>query len=235
MPVYQIAVLQTNRDYFDYHSTDVLPLGTRVWVPFRQSIKLGIVVGSDDTNVISSKLKSIAQVLDTSPILSSDILKLCHWISQYYQSPLALVLALALPKHCREGKLIQTSAELYYELNMSTEETHQVISARAMKQHQCIALIAHKKSIRSQDLNRMGFSNTIIKSLLEKKVLKTNLLPIQPFVASASNHPPVVLNEEQQQAVDLIRSQIHTYHCFLLEGVTGSGKTEVYFHLIADV
>lgn len=49
--VYQISVLQTNRDYFDYIGTDNLPMGARVWVSFRQSTQIGIIVGIQESQI----------------------------------------------------------------------------------------------------------------------------------------------------------------------------------------
>ncbi|PJD91652.1 MAG: primosomal protein N' [Legionella sp.] len=234
MPMYQVAVLQTNRDYFDYLGPDDLIVGARVWVPFRQSTKLGIVVGVDTERSSSAELKSIVTVLDTTPILTQDILKLCRWIALYYQSPLALVLGFALPKVCRQGESIQYEVQTVYEMAMALDAAHQVLSTRAVKQHECLDYLANQGSATKAQMVHAGFSSQIIQGLLDNGLLRQTMRPILP--SSFSTDVTVLpLNQEQQAAYDAIITYLDTYHCFLLDGVTGSGKTEVYFQVIADV
>ena len=135
--VYQISVLQTNRDYFDYIGPSTLPIGARVWVPFRQSTQLGIIVGIQENQVPRSGLKAILSVLDKEPVLTDDILSLCRWISRYYQASLALVLRFALPKLYREGKPLESATEVFYELAVHKDQAV-LISSRAAKQKKCV-------------------------------------------------------------------------------------------------
>lgn len=237
MPVYQVAVLQTNRDYFDYEYSDPsLPIGSRVWVPFRHATKLGVIVGIDADRMQTTGLKTITQLLDEQPILTDDILQLCRWVSEYYQAPLAQVLALALPKLYREGRKSTSLHVTHYGLNTSLEEAHALISARALKQHQLIDYLATQSgAVPQSQIVRAGYSQTLLKTLQEKGLLSNIELALQPVSPLVHTHLALTLNEEQKKAYDTIKAALHTYHCFLLYGVTGSGKTEVYAQLIADV
>ena len=175
MTVFQVSVLNTNRDFFDYGlgDTPVPPIGARVWVPFRHSMRLGIVIGHNAAENPAITLRPIAALLDEPPVFPDELLALCRWISRYYHAPLSQVLSLALPKLYRLGKpMINTACKK----NQPTESN-----------------------------------------------------------ADLPNATPLPLHLEQQYAVDLISEHLHTYGCYLLHGVTGSGKTEVYLHLVQRV
>ena len=174
-PAFQVSVLNTHRDFFDYClGESAAPcLGARVWVPFRTSKRLGIVVGLQAAENPAIVLRPIAGVLDEPPIFPDELLTLCRWISRYYHAPLPQVLSLALPKIYRLGKARVNTALIK---------------------------------------NKTENSSTIFQ--------QTTPLPLHP---------------EQQHAVDSISEQLHTYGCYLLHGVTGSGKTEVYLQLVQQV
>jgi len=234
-PVYQVAVLQTNRDYFDYIGPENIPIGSRVWVPFRQSTQLGIVVGVDESQIPRSGLKAISSVLDAEPILSADLLQLSRWISQYYQSPLALTLRFALPKLYRQGQGLEPAKEVFYELGMEAAQAETLISSRAAKQKQCIAYLAQHGSVKKELLGQAGFTKAVLQTLLDKHILLQRQEVVQPKLSSQALVTPVDLNAEQRAAYTTIMAQANQFHCFLLQGVTGSGKTEVYFQVIEQV
>jgi len=121
--VYQVCIPHTSRDYFDYEAQDCSPeVGARVWVPFRKQIRLGIVVKKTSKAEDSPNLKTISELIDEQPILSTESLDLCWWISTYYQSPLSEVLPLALPKKYRLGQACLLPKADFYQLNMPLEE-----------------------------------------------------------------------------------------------------------------
>lgn len=233
--VYQVAVLQTNRDYFDYIGAAGLAIGTRVWVPFRQSTQLGIVVGVQDSQIPRSGLKAILSSLEIEPILTTDMLQLCTWVSRYYQAPLALVLRFALPKLYREGNPIESLVEIFYDLIGSEEQARAGLSKRASKQIQCLDYLVEHGTQTKEQLTQAGFSFTILQALVDKKILQQRFEAITPPVHSYPLEDSLILNSEQQQAYTKIMDHSHEFHCFLLQGVTGSGKTEVYFHVISQI
>ncbi len=165
----RICIPNTKRDYFDYlplpNTTPII--GARVWVPFRKAERAGVIVDTGASEVPRSKLKPITSIIDTSPLISEQLLALCRWMARYYHAPLSDVLTLALPKKYREGELIAV---------LETPEPH-------------------------------------------SEPLET----------------PLTLNPEQTSAFQLIRTAMGHYQAFVLDGVTGSGKTEVYLQLAARV
>lgn len=230
--VYQVSVLQTNRDYFDYMGPDALPMGTRVLVPFRQATLIGIIVGIQEQQVPRSGLKAIVSVLDTEPVLTDEVLRLCTWMSCYYQASLALVLRFAVPKVVREGKPLDSAVDVFYEL---TGDPSISLPTRAVKQQQCVAYLLEHGSKNKEALIQAGFSSAILQTLVEKNILLRRTESVKPKINLQPLLAPLTLNAEQSIAYATIMAQIHHFHCFLLKGVTGSGKTEVYFHVIEQV
>lgn len=167
MSVYQVCVLNTYHDFFDYLAEGEPLLGARVWVPFRHQTKLGVVVGIQPLSQVERPLKKISGVVDDIPLITSDMLDLAFWIRDYYHSPLSEVLALMLPKRHRLAQVV-----------------------------------------------RLGEISDNVSTVLS---------------------PPLSLNPEQANVLNVLHQQTEGYRCFLLYGVTGSGKTEIYLQSIARV
>ena len=77
----QVCVLHTHRDYFDYVSDNVIVPGCRVLVPFRNGLRLGVVISNRESEFAVEKLKPINSLIDNSPLISEQSLKLCLWVS----------------------------------------------------------------------------------------------------------------------------------------------------------
>jgi len=173
--ILKVAVNKPLFGNFDYLTPDnaephqLLP-GSRIQVPFGRSTLTGVIVAAaNESDYPEEKLKQALECLDDSPTLSSALLKLCRWASDYYHHPLGEVIHAALPPLLKKGK--------------------------------------------------------------EPKARK-----IKP--AASEKKSPVekhVLNTEQQVAVDTVLTKQTEFFPALLEGVTGSGKTEVYAHLMEAV
>lgn len=236
--VYQVCIPHTNRDFFDYVAdAGVTPcVGARVWVPFRKQTRLGIVVGIIEVQEITASLKSISTVLDDSPLIQDDLLALCTWIGTYYQSALSEVIPLALPKKYREGLACQLPMGDFYQLAIPLQEAQKLIPTRARKQLELIEfLVEHTEPVSKQILTQKGFTSSQLLNLLAANVLSLSQQYLLPARADTPLSPPLPLNPEQAVALTVISEQLHQYQCFLLQGVTGSGKTEVYLQVIAKV
>ncbi len=235
--VYHICVPHSRRDYFDYESPEKdLLVGTRVWVPFRKQKKLGIVLRKNTAYDSSYALKTILSVIDEEAIIVPELLHLCLWISSYYQAPLSEVIPLALPKKYRLGEHCQLPTADFYHLRVSVEEAKNIIGSRAHKQLQLVEVLAQQaKPVAKEWLKEQGFSQTHLLTLVQRQVLVLTQEISIPTNPLRQLTPPLSLNSEQQHAVTTIEQQLDHYQCFLLEGVTGSGKTEVYLQLIAKV
>ncbi|WP_045097709.1 primosomal protein N' [Legionella fallonii] len=235
--VYQVCIPHTSRNYFDYDAQGLMPcIGGRVWVPFRNQTRLGIVISKGQTQLTGTSLKSIGAVIDDAPLITEDLLALCLWISNYYQSPLSEVLPLALPKKYRLGQACQLPVGDFYQLKIPAEEAKKLVPSRARKQLELIDFLdTQQKQVSRQKLTQNGFNASPIMALLAAQIIQLSQQIIIPERTEQSITPPLALNPEQAVAVTAIAEHLHHYRSFLLQGVTGSGKTEVYLQVIAKV
>ncbi|MGL5741239.1 MAG: primosomal protein N' [Legionella sp.] len=235
--VYQVCIPHTSRDFFDYLADWLTPcIGARVWVPFRKQERLGIVVGKRESQHDSELLKSISSVIDEHALIEQELLTLCSWIGSYYQSPLSEVLPLALPKKYRLGQMCQLPMDDFYHLALPWEEAKKAIPARARKQLELIDFLHEQQEpVAKWCLTQKGFNSSQLAHLLAADLISLSQRIALPTRANNPLSPALQLNHEQAVAVTAIMEQLHQYHCFLLQGVTGSGKTEVYLQVIAKV
>ncbi|KTD07857.1 replication restart DNA helicase PriA [Legionella jamestowniensis DSM 19215] len=233
--VYKVCIPHTSRDFFDYLSASPLFPGTRVWVPFRQQTRLGFVIGEHPVEP-HGKLKSIAAIVDETPLLTPSILDLCQWVCTYYQSPLSEVIPLALPKNYRLGNPCQLPTEDYFYLAKPIPDAYEVIGAKAYKKRALLDFLHQQdKPVSRKKILREGFTQAQINNLYALHLLVKKQEVVLPLHEEKAKDKPLILNEEQQLAVQTMIARLNGYHCFLLQGVTGSGKTEVYLQTITEV
>lgn len=235
--IFRICIPHTFRDAFDYLAEGLHPgIGTRVWVPFRNSTRLGLVVGETFLEDCPHKLKPIASLIDQAPLLDEEMLRLCSWVSRYYQSPLSEVLPLALPKKYRLGQEERLPFIESYALVLSKEAAHNLLPARVKKQHALIDfLAAQPKAIAKKTLSEAGFTGKQIDVLRDLQIIQLQQEQSLPVPPCMNLMEPLPLNHEQSLALDCIAEKLQSYRCFLLQGVTGSGKTEVYLQAISKI
>jgi len=235
--VYQVCVLHTSRDYFDYTAEGLEPcIGARVWVPFRKQLRLGIIISKNLAQNPGTSLKSISAIIDEQPLISDDLLNLCVWVGNYYQSPLSEVLPLALPKKYRLGEATHLPMGDFYHLALPLEQAKQLIPAQAHKQRELVEFLSTQALPVSKKLiTQRGFNSSQLLRLLGAGILNLTQQIILPERAATPKSSQLALNPEQAIAVTEIIQHLHQYQCFLLQGVTGSGKTEVYLQVIAEV
>ena len=236
--VYQVCIPHTHRDYFDYEVEEgLMPvIGARVWVPFRNQTRLGVVVKQGPAQKPGSLLKKISSIIDEQALITEDLLTLCFWIGSYYQSPLSEVLPLAIPKKYRLGQACQLPMGDFYQLIMPIEEAGKLIPKRARKQLELIDFLnAQTEPVSKQKLSQNGFNSSQLMALLSAQIISLSQQIVIPEKTSQPTSPPLALNPEQAVAVTAITAHLQRYQCFLLQGVTGSGKTEVYLQVIAQV
>jgi primosomal protein N' (replication factor Y) len=231
----RICIPNTFRDYYLYDSGDLKPpIGGRVLISFaRRKKTVGVVVGFDSLENPSFEIKPIESLLDEKPILPLATLHLCQWVSQYYQVPLSEVLALAIPKKLRVGAVNQFPEAQVLRLLMAPDQANSLISRSKKKQLVVELLLNPQEFITKESLKNYGITNAIIQDLIAKQIVSWEIY--SPLPSSIPNIHKLNLNDEQQQALQTISHSLHAYHCFFLYGVTGSGKTEVYFEVIAKV
>lgn len=205
-------------------------IGTRVLVPFRKGKKIGIILSIHEEPTISHKrLKTIDSSLDNEPVVTKDILELCQWASDYYQYPLGEVLFSALPTLLRTQTSIQASSYNAYQI---TDLGLTSLKCKLpFKQKECLLLIKELDVLSLAEIASYSIHTKTIHSLLDKGYIEPSIkLPLIPSIKHDFS-----LNSQQQVAYECIQKSLNSFQTFLLEGITGSGKTEVYMQVIANL
>jgi primosomal protein N' (replication factor Y) len=230
---------------FDYRLPSTLSdhgivAGMRVRVPFGRQRIIGIIIEEImHSDVPPEKLKSIICVLDQHNLLSSEILKLLLWAARYYVHPLGEVLHTALPVHLRSNDDATPSLSEYWQLNKSTSQSQDetlLSLKRAPRQLQIYQLLRDAEDgIDADMLNAISENwRAPVNALRDKKLITQQLKPavLHSQTISAKN---IALNKEQKEAVAAIESHKNQHAVHILNGVTGSGKTEVYLALCQSI
>lgn len=235
--VYKVCIPNTMRNWYDYTAENLSPkIGARVVVPFHRKNRIGVVVAEGIAETARHKIKSITECLDEDPLIPKALLELCQWVSTYYQSPLSEVLSLAVPKKYRDGEALKITRVKQYSLAMAPEVATKLLSVRAKRQHELLDFFKiHPHPVSHKTLMAAGFKPDLVKSLLYQNIVAMEEVAPTHFLIPRVREAALPLNSEQDLAVSTISTQLHQYQCFLLQGVTGSGKTEVYLQVIAKV
>ncbi|ANE57160.1 primosomal protein N' [Methylomonas sp. DH-1] len=219
-------------DYLPPEGCDAADLrpGSRVLVPFGRRRQVGVLLAvASDSDVAVERLKPALAVLDPAPLLSETDLKLLHWAARYYHHPLGEVLAAAFPVALRQGRPAVLELPKAYQLTSAGRQTDLQQLSRAPKQR---ALLARLQAgiLAEADL---ADCRPALKALLDKGLAERCELP--PSAAVTEAEPALAANAEQQAAIASVAAGLGRFSVSLLEGVTGSGKTEVYMQVIASV
>ena len=228
--------------------------GIRVLVPFGKSkTYVGIVVnyrdGSLDSNVKTENhrpvplihLKMILQVLDEQPILLEHQLRLWQWIADYYMSPIGEVYKAALPSGLKAEDGYKPKMELYIRLAPAfrTEQALHIaidMLKRAPKQQKAFVDYLYLKDhdITRDELLNHGHTLQTINALVSRGVLETYEQEVGRLNHGGAPHFERIqpLSVVQQEAYNQIKFSFLKKPVTLLHGVTSSGKTEIYIHLI---
>lgn len=240
----------------NYDQSRLVP-GIRLEVPFGTGKKIAYLVEvCTDSDIPPEKLKPVLNILDDQPLLSAIDIRLLNWASQYYHHPLGEVFSTAFPAALRSGKTASLAPPpLRYALTGSGKLTDSGQLKRSPRQQ---ALLAYFQGLHPADLAenelalwdknwRPALKGLLAKSLLEqsesnnqnaasnridKKTLNANAVDEKTDPNGACK---LQLNAEQQLAVNAVVTSLGKFSVLLLEGITGSGKTEVYMQAIQTV
>ena len=207
-------------------------IGCRVEVPFGSRSLVGWVnaIGIQEDSDIS--LRRIVQRIDASSIVSTEWLSTLRWITQYYQAPIGEVFSVATPSFVREGRALPDSQSYAWQLTDLGKGDYSSLRNKSHARLLCESLLASERSETWLDANQAKW-RTAVKRLQELEFVNRFALRSNIKTDPSPNQTGPVLNTEQQNCVDAIH-QSNDFTVHLLDGITGSGKTEVYIQAILN-
>ncbi|EPF6152211.1 primosomal protein N' [Acinetobacter baumannii] len=237
----RVAVPVHLYDTFDYTLTKAqyerAQVGSRVAISFGRQNLIGIITEKVDPQESFTghfQLKAISELLDDEPILDEQVLNLLTWSAQYYQFPIGEVMQSALPALLRQGKPMDVLFHLWKIIPCDNAEA---LLKRSIKQQDAYQILKlHPAGTTENILNLSGVETATLKALQKKGLVDCTLEPhdFSPSPVQLAQMP-LTLNEDQKKATQHVLNAQHQYQAFLLDGLTGSGKTEVYLHIMHEV
>lgn len=230
-------------------------MGVRVLVPLGRSKTYTAMAVRLHSEKPEFETRPIIQVIDTEPVLIEQQLRLWQWISTYYMSPIGDIFKAALPAGLKaeENYRPKTVRCVTLPANLRSEQSlHMALTIlkRALKQHQTFSTYlqlshwseidgdtppAHIAEIACDELqNAANASDAVLRQLIQRNFLELYHREVGRLNTTGEYHPERIqpLSPAQQAAEDSIQKQFNEKNVVLLHGVTSSGKTEIYIHLI---
>ena len=239
MSVLRLAIPSPLRRQFDYlppaglEEAQIRSLqpGVRLRVPFgRRELTGYLLEVCSDSDLPPESLKPALEILDLEPLIDPQLLQLALWASSYYHHPAGEVISSLFPKRLRDGKQRRIPGVPAWRLTTRGKGLGKDALPRSPRQAQAIAALAQTPVITAELLKDSGISDAVLRSLRSKGLIEPCTLA--PQATPVHSREGLTLNPEQEKAFQALVQAGDQFSCHLLEGVTGSGKTEVYLQLI---
>ncbi len=237
----EIALPVPLRRHFDYlPPADIAPEqlahltpGVLVRVPFGRQELVGVLLRTKPSSEQPiHKLRPALAIIDSEPTLDQELLDLCLWAADYYQCPTGEALQTALPVLLRQGEPAQLRGEMVFTLTTEGKGLPLRGLKRAPKQAALLKALQTKTHLTRAELEQLEIPRSIATTLIDKGLVHIITLAPSAFLMPDTllREPSLALSHEQQHAFDQIDNRSFT--TYLLDGATGSGKTEIYLQAI---
>jgi len=210
--------------------------GVRVRVPFGRQRLVGVLLEiAEHSEVPVDNLRPALEILDDEPVLDGSLLAVMRWAADYYHHPVGEVLAAALPVHLRQGAPIAATQEQWQLTEMGRTDALTLLGRRGPKQRALIEYLEQQGTASVDALTAQFGANwrSQLRALATKGWVER--IDVAPAITAWAGNARVAgpeLTGAQREAVDAVIKGFDAFGVWLLDGVTGSGKTEVYLQLV---
>ena len=217
-------------DYLPAVATTPAPVGARVRVPFGARVLTGVVAGHGATDEGSVAGLRTAEALDADPLLRGELLESLRWLARYTHTPLGEVLATALPGPLRHGEALPDTRAHGWRLSEAGATARGALRAGRPRRLADLLASAGEDGIDESILfGSLDQPRDAARTLLARGLIERFELVVRSAPQSGAGPTP---NGDQRIAIQAIEAAHAGFATFLLDGVTGSGKTEVYLQAI---
>ena len=238
MYYYEIYI-ENNRGIYTYKSKEKYEIGQWCIVNFINRDKMGLILAMTEESKIQIDISKIKKIKEAAPVLSipDDLMQLIKWIRNYYISDYYSVIKAVYPGALKlnySKKAIYQKDFLENEYLIGEDNSENSLDEIKkfndyMKKRKEVTIATLKKNFSSKIVEK-AINEKVIS--IEKKVILNSKISKGEKKKSEIAEKEIILNDEQQKAVDTIKNSEN--QIFLLKGITGSGKTEIYINLIKE-
>ncbi|MBR7889962.1 primosomal protein N' [Marinomonas sp. A79] len=239
----KVALPVPMRTLFDYKVPKAIALrhelkpGMRVKVPFGKSTRLGVIVAlTNHSDWDPEQVKPLTAMHDERPVITQELMELCEWAARYYHHPIGDVIFHALPVLLRKGENAEFRTENWWLTTPEGQHFSLEKLSRAPRQQDFLkAVQQHPNGLSQQTVSVLDLAPAAGKSLEEKGLLRREPRTFNKGGEKHAHQTQVLptLNPEQAIATEHLLDARHHFNVSLLDGVTGSGKTEVFLRVMA--